>query len=425
MDFRIIPPDGMLETSVALPLSKSMSNRALAIAAISGGTVTCGKLADCTDTLTMQHALTCDDERIDVGCAGTAMRFLTAIFAATPGAVKVLDGDERMRRRPIGPLVDALRQCGASISYLGDEGFPPLRIQGQRLDGGDVALPASVSSQFASALMMVSPLMANGLKLELTGDCVSLPYIEMTAEMMRRAGADVERFGPREYHVAPKPYDTARLEIEADWSAASYWYEIQAISSGFISLDKLEARSVQGDRACAEIFGSLGVVTEFDGEEGLTDLMASPDLSPRLQLNMASVPDLVPSVVVTCCMLRVPFRLTGIASLRIKESDRIAALQTELLKLGIRLETEGDDTLWWEGAVMPIGALPEFDTHADHRLAMALAPVSLYVPGIVIRQAEVVSKSYPDFWTHLEAAGFRMVDPAVPLEELQEELPQE
>lgn len=419
MDYRIFPPDGLTEARIRLPLSKSMSNRAIAIAALTPGCAMPEGLADCEDTRVMAAALADDAAtEININGAGTAMRFLTALFAAREGRGAVtLDGSERMRRRPIGPLVDALRRCGAEIDYLGEEGFPPLKITGRRLEGGAVEIDSTVSSQFVSALLMVAPLMERGLTVTLAGDVSSEPYIGMTIAMMQRAGAVCDREDFRTLRVEPGGYSpAAALAIEADWSAAAFWYEIQALSSGFISLDRLAHPSIQGDSAAAEIFAGFGVVTDFDGEDGLTDLTASPDLTPRFNADMSAVPDLVLPVAVTCCMLRVPFRITGIATLRIKESDRIKALCSEMEKLGVVIDTEGADTIIWEGRILPVARMPEFDTHDDHRMAMALAPVALYVPGIVVRDAEVVNKSYPRFWHDLEAAGFTLVDASLPFD---------
>lgn len=421
MDYRIFPPDELIEARVALPLSKSMSNRALAIAALTPGAKAPDSVAQCLDTRAMADAIARTEGTVDVGAAGTAMRFMTAVYAATPGTDVTLDGSERMRRRPIAPLVDALRLCGADISYLSDEGFPPLRIRGRRLKGGDVTVDAGISSQFVSALLMAAPVMEHGLKLTLRGEPVSEPYVDMTLAMMRRAGADACRTAPGEITVEPVPYSPVSLDVEPDWSAAAFWYEIQALSSGWISLDRLDPHSVQGDSAAARIFGELGVVTEFEGEvPAFTDLSASPDVSPRLILDMTDTPDLVQAVVVTCVLLRVPFRLTGLRTLRIKETDRIDALVTELARIGADLTVEaGGDVLWWEGRQHPVAELPAFSTYDDHRMAMALAPVSLYLPGIVVRDVEVVDKSYPRFWEQLEVAGFRLVDASIPLDRLQ------
>ncbi len=411
MDYRILPPEELLQARVKLPLSKSMSNRAIVINALTPDAQPLGELAKCDDTDAMLAGITMTHGTVNVGAAGTAMRFLTAYFASRPGVSVTLDGTERMRNRPIGPLVDALRACGADIAYTGREGFPPIDINGRTLRGGEITVPASVSSQFISALMMVAPVMEQGLKITLDGEITSMPYIRMTAEMMGRCGAGVTFEGPV-VAIEPRPYVDAPITIEGDWSAASYWYEIEALSCGFVTLDGLEQFSCQGDSRVARLYSELGVHTDFEGEDGGSDLVASPDLSPRMMADMTDTPDLVQALTVTLAMLGVPFRLTGVKSLRIKETDRLDALKKELLKLGIIIETEGDDALVWEGARRPVSELPVFDTYSDHRMAMALAPVALFVPGIVIRDAEVVTKSYPEFWDHLISAGFTVKDTA-------------
>lgn len=411
MDYRIYPPEELIETTVHLPLTKSGANRALAIAALTPGGKRPSPLPDCDDCRAMLAALDGDSDEINIGGAGTAMRFLTAVFAASAGVDIILDGNERMRRRPIGPLVEALRACGAEIEYTGEEGYPPLHIVGHCLHGGTVEMDASTSSQFASALLMAGPTMAHGLHLALCGKIVSEPYVRMTVEMMREAGAEVERMG-ESFIVSPGGYKGGPADVSADWSAAAFWYEIEALSSGFITLDNLSLNSKQPDRAGAALFEQLGVETGQSEETPGLDLIASPDLSPRLYYDFSDVPDMVPAVTVACCMLRVPFRFSGLETLRIKESDRIAALMEELGRLGIDFETNtAPDELAWEGKAHPVGELPVFDCHDDHRMAMALAPIALYVPGIVIRGAECVSKSYPGFWNDLRAAGFTLADP--------------
>ncbi len=412
MNYRIFPPEELLETRVKLPLSKSLSNRALIINALTPGALPLGEIADCDDTRVTSEALASDADCINVGAAGTAMRFLTAYFASSPGRTVTLDGSERMRHRPIAALVDALRQCGAEISYAGEEGYPPIRIAGSRLAGGSITVPASISSQYISALMMVAPLMTEGLTIHLEGEIISRPYILMTLAMMKEWGAEGELEGNR-LTLEPGIYRPVEFAVEADWSAASYWYELEALTSGWITLDGLRSDSLQGDKAVSRIFNNLGVVTEWEGEDGGTDLVASPDLSPRLTIDMTDTPDLAQTVIVTCAMLGIPFRITGLASLRIKETDRLEALRKEILKIGIILRIENSDTMEWEGERRPITEMPEFDTYEDHRMAMALAPVSVYVPGIVIRDVEVVSKSYPTFWDDLRNAGFTLTETSV------------
>lgn len=411
MNYRIFPPDELIETRISLPLSKSISNRALIINALTPGSSPLEEVAKCDDTDVMVKAL---DEpeatMVNIGAAGTAMRFLTAYYAATEHGEKIIDGSARMRERPIGVLVDALRGLGADIGYAGEEGFPPLRIRGRRLAGGELRIASDVSSQYISALLMVAPAMERGLRLTLEGETISRPYISMTVSMMKRAGAQVETDG-NIITVAPGRYSPdTQAHVEADWSAASYWFEIEALSSGFITLDNLSERSLQGDSKVARYFAQLGVTTEFDAESNCAELMANPDQAPRVAIDMSDTPDVAQTVAVTCAMLGIPFELTGLASLHIKETDRIAALAKELLKVGVMLDTQRDDAISWDGRRRPITEMPEFDTYADHRMAMAFAPVALYIPGICIRDAEVVSKSYPDFWKDLAHAGFIIAD---------------
>lgn len=411
MNYRIYPPEELLQATIDLPLSKSVSNRALIIGALAPETTIPQPLAKCSDTAVMLRALESTDNLIDVADAGTAMRFLTAFFACQEDRTVTLDGTDRMRRRPIGPLVEALRSCGAEIEYAGEEGFPPLIIRGKKLQGGDVSIDATVSSQFISALLMIAPKMTDGLRLTLVGEAASLPYIDLTLSMMQTAGAAAERTVDL-VEVASGAYTCAeKLKAEKDWSAAAFWYEIEALTCGFTTLTGLDINSRQPDHRAIEIFRQLGVNTE-EGEDSPedVDLAGSPDVSPRLIADMSSTPDLVPAVAVTCAMNGVPFQLSGLESLKIKECDRFSALATELTKVGVVIENTGDHTMSWDGRRRPILALPEFDTYGDHRMAMALAPVSTYIPGIVIRDIEVVGKSYPTFWNDLQQAGFTIVD---------------
>ena len=407
MNYRIFPPEDLLEARIKMPLSKSISNRALMINALTAGASPLKEVADCDDTQAMRSGIGIKEGKVDVGAAGTAMRFLTAYYASIPGTDIILDGSERMRQRPIGELVDALKLCGADITYIANEGFPPLHIKGKKLEGGEIAIKADVSSQFISAIMMIGPLMNEGLTIFLKGETKSLPYIRMTLEMMKQWGVNVEMEGDviRIPHGDYKPTD---FTVEGDWSAASYWYEIEALTSGWITLDGLRQFSLQGDSWVKVIFTNLGVNTEFDGESGGVDLVATPDSSPRLLADMTDTPDLTQTVVVTCSMLGIPFRIEGVSSLRIKETDRLEALKSELMKVGIVVTIEGDNTIFWEGSRCPVTELPAFDTYDDHRMALALAPVSLFLPGIIVRNAQVVSKSYPGYWDDLRSAGFRL-----------------
>lgn len=414
MEYRILPPEELIEDAVVeLPLSKSISNRALILAALTEGAPYPARLAECTDTEALADALKSGlTGEVNVGGAGTAMRFLTAYYAATPGSDILLDGDERMRQRPIGKLVDALRQCGADVEYAAEEGFPPLKIKGKRLKGGRVTVDATVSSQFVSALLMVAPTMEEGLTLDLDGEPVSLPYILMTLGMMEDRGAVVDRT-PLTISVEPSKYSSAPVDdAEADWSAAAFFYEITALSAGWITLKDLRLDSRQGDRRAAEYFERLGVITAPSEEtEGAVDLQPTPDLFGRLDADLSDTPDLAPALVVTASLLGIPFRLTGLQSLGIKECDRLQALAEEMEKVGAQVEKIRDFGLEWDGKRLPVLEAPVFDARGDHRMAMALAPAAIYLPGTAVKGAETVSKSFPGYWEALAKLGFQFGEP--------------
>ena len=410
MDLKIFPPEELTGTPVSLPLSKSESNRRLIISALTPGGQRPEAVADCDDVDAMLAALDSAPQGfVNIGAAGTAMRFLTAYYACLPGADVTLDGSERMRQRPIAILVDALRALGADIDYAGAEGFPPLRIRGRMLEGGSLELDASVSSQYISALLMVAPTMQRGLELRLRGNVVSTPYIYMTLNLMARAGVDAE-FDENTMTVRV-PYGVYRpdpLPVEADWSAASYWFEIAAVSTEPVTLLGLREKSLQGDSAVRRLFKVTGLESEFD-RAGELHLQLTPDAGARLEVDFTDTPDLAQTMAVTCCLLSLPFRFTGLQSLRIKETDRLAAMQMELSKLGFIVDVEDPGTLLWRGARFNAGEEPEpIATYNDHRMAMSFAPAALFYPGLQINNAEVVSKSYPRFWSDLRAAGFTL-----------------
>ena len=398
-----------LRGEVELPASKSLSNRALAIGALSGidpGLVE--NLSDCDDTRVMRQWLAEQPAVVDIGAAGTAMRFSTALLAVTPGE-RVITGSERMQHRPIRILVDALRQLGASIRYEGAEGFPPLRIAGRPLGGGQLSLPGSVSSQFISALLMIGPTMAGGLTLTLTGDIVSRPYIDMTLGLMQAFGASARWEGDRVISVLPRPYQQRPWRVENDWSAASYWYEMMALTDDAqaeIVLPGLLEDSLQGDSRVRALFEPLGVRTAFE-PRGVRLTKAQPTAG-ALEWDLVDCPDLAQTLVVTACMRGLPFRFTGLQSLRIKETDRLAALRAEMAKLGFLLREENGQALAWDGATSPTAAddIACIATYDDHRMALSFAPCALQRRAIRIEDPHVVSKSYPQFWVHLAQVGF-------------------
>lgn len=401
--------DGLPDVvSVDLPASKSISNRVLVMNALAGNNGPVGNLARCDDTEAMLGALASGGEVVNIGAAGTAMRFLTAYFAMQEGRTVLLDGSPRMRQRPVGILVEALRACGASIRYAGEDGFPPLRISGCRLSAPAVLrMEGSVSSQFVTALMLIAPYMENGLTLELEGRVVSRPYIEMTAGLMGRFGAEVD-VDDRRIRVAPGCYQPVDFKVESDWSAAGYWYELKALLPALgIRLRGLEAESLQGDSRVAELFRLMGVTTRFDADGAVLGY-DSTLVQPSLRIDLSGQPDLAQTVAVTACLKGIPFELQGLSTLRLKETDRIEALCSQLGRLGYRLDASESGVLRWSGELSDASTPVAVDTFDDHRMAMAFAPAAVIHPGLVIRDAAVVSKSYPDFWSHLEAAGFKI-----------------
>ena len=396
---------------VKLPASKSISNRALIIYSLAGGSILPQNLSDCDNTSVIVNALRNMPETIDIKAAGTAMRFMTAYLSVMPGT-HVLTGTERMKHRPIGILVDALRRLGADISYVGEEGFPPLRITGQPLLGGELELPGNVSSQYISGLLMIGPVLKHGLTLKLQGDVISRPYIDLTLWMMREFGADAEWTGPDTIEVKAQPYKAREYFIENDWSGASYWYEMVALSQdkeAEVKLSGLMDGSKQGDSSVRYIFSLLGVKTVFETkEEGVPQtvtLKKSGRRVPRLEYDFVNSPDLAQTFVVACAMQGVKFHFTGLRTLKIKETDRIEALKTEMRKLGFVLHDKNDNELIWDGERCEPAEDASIDTYEDHRMALAFAPVAFKQP-VTINNPQVVTKSYPDFWNHLSLAGF-------------------
>jgi len=340
----------------------------------------------------------------DIGAAGTAMRFLTAFLSKTVGEW-VITGSERMKQRPIKLLVDALNSLGARIEYIEKEGYPPLRIFGSALTGGEIKLNGGISSQYISALMMIAPYMQNGLKIILEGNVISVPYIEMTMRMMTEFGATVE-FKDNTIGIEPQTYHPIQYKVESDWSAASYWYEILSfVGSGEVFLRGLNKNSFQGDSKVAELFEQLGVKTEYKPEGVL--LTPTGKAVSRFEYDFVNQPDLAQTFAVTCCLKGIPFNFRGLQTLKIKETDRIAALINELDKLGFTLTEPAEGQLAWDGEKSSTNLFdekattPSISTYEDHRMAMAFAPAAIVTP-IIIEEPHVVTKSYPNFWNDIE-----------------------
>lgn len=400
----LIKGPALLKASVQLPASKSISNRALILNALSYSPYEIQNLSDCDDTEVMVKALNSNARDFDIKAAGTAMRFLTAFLSKVVGEWTIT-GTERMKNRPIKILVDALNALGGKVEYMDREGYPPLRIFGSALQGGEISLSGGVSSQYISALLMIAPLMENGLTLSLEGNIISKPYIHLTLQLMELFGVKAEWNG-QVIKVQPQEYNPIRFTVESDWSAASYWYSMMALSKNAeIELSGLFKNSLQGDAAGAKLFAQLGVGTTFT-DRGVV-LKRTGNLAKKLVYNFVNEPDLAQTFVVTCVFLNIPFRFTGLQSLKIKETDRIVALKTELSKLGYILTDSNDSILEWNGERCEPEDNPIIATYEDHRMAMAFAPAALVRPeGIEIAHPEVVTKSYPRYWDDLKAAGF-------------------
>ena len=393
-----------IHTTIQLPSSKSISNRALIINALGNGTHHPENLSDCDDTRVMIRALNDDKETIDIMAAGTAMRFLTAYLSVTPGT-RIITGTERMQQRPIQVLVNALRELGADIEYVANDGFPPLRITGRELRKDTISLPGNVSSQYISALLMIAPVLTNGLTIRLTGDIISRPYINLTLQLMNDFGVRAEWTDDHRLKVEPQAYHSTPFYVESDWSAASYWYQIVALSKeAEVTLPGLFKDSYQGDSQVAGIFRSLGVETIYKDKTVI--LKKNGKSVERLDYDFINQPDLAQTFVVTCALLNIPFRFSGLQSLKIKETDRMAALITEMKKLGYILHETDGSVLSWEGERCTTEEHPAIDTYEDHRMAMAFAPTCLALPEILINNPQVVSKSYPRYWEDLRQAGF-------------------
>jgi 3-phosphoshikimate 1-carboxyvinyltransferase len=413
MQYNIIAPEALNQT-IKLPASKSISNRALIIHALSGSHVLPENLSDCDDTEVIVQALQNNPYEINIKAAGTAMRFMTAYLATREGEEHVITGTERMKHRPIAVLVDALRRLGADITYVGEEGFPPLRIKGRKLEGGLLEVPGNISSQYVSALLMIGPMLSNGLTLHLMGDIISRPYIDLTLWMMREFGAAADWSDYETISVQPQPYKERAYYIESDWSAASYWYEMMALSKqkdDEVRLEGLMDGSKQGDSTVRYIFSLLGVKSIFGTtEEGVpttVTLRHSGRCVPRLEYDFVNAPDLAQTFVVCCCMLGVPFHFRGLSTLKIKETDRIEALKKEMRKLGYVVHDVNDSELYWDGEKLNHGDdAIAIDTYEDHRMAMAFAPAAFRLDSLRINNPQVVSKSYPSFWEDLRKAQF-------------------
>ena len=414
MQYTLTAPNG-LNTTVKLPASKSISNRALIIHALSGGKVLPDNLSDCDDTEVIVCALRDNPYEINIKAAGTAMRFMTAYLATRVGEEHVLTGTERMQHRPIHVLVDALRRLGADIEYVGEEGFPPLRIRGRQLEGGLLEVPGNISSQFISALLLIGPMLRDGLTLRLKGDIISRPYIDLTLWTMREFSAYADWDDFETIMVAAQPYKERPYYIESDWSAASYWYEMMALSRNEddeVRLEGLMDGSKQGDSGVRYLFSLLGVKTVFGTTEAgvptTVTLRHSGRCVSRLDYDFVNSPDLAQTFIVCCAVMGIPFHFRGLSTLKIKETDRIEAMKAEMRKLGYVMYDVDGCELYWKGERCEASPSAAIATYEDHRMAMSFAPAAFRIPQLHINEPQVVTKSYPRFWEDLKNVGFQI-----------------
>lgn len=402
-----------LNATISITGSKSETNRLLLLQALYPNLVL-ANTSNSDDSEVMTKALQnaqlsgTDAQLVDIHHAGTAMRFLTAFFAVSEGKEVVLTGSQRMTERPIKVLVEALQQLGAQIAYEKEVGFPPIRIKGQKITQSKVSIPANVSSQYISALLLVAPKLENGIELTLVGEITSVPYIKMTLALLNEIGVET-KFEENVITVKPLTSNSKQqtLTVESDWSSASYFFSLTALSNeATIVLSSYKESSLQGDSALVEIYAKMGVEARFEANQ-LT-LVKQPDFEYQsVTFDLNNTPDIAQTIVVTCLGLGIGCHLTGLHTLKIKETDRLEALRIELTKLGASISVTNDSlTLEPTQEILENIAI---DTYNDHRMAMAFAPLALRVP-IIINNAEVVSKSYPDFWTDLTTLGFQSAE---------------
>lgn len=402
-----------LSGTIHLTGSKSESNRALIMQALSNGAVQVQNLSEAADTVILKGILkfegpppiTHNPQLVNIGPAGTAMRFLTAYYPLHAGEI-ILSGSERMKQRPIGILVDALRELGAEIEYTEIDGYPPLKITGPlKQKARQVSIKGNISSQYISALLLIAPKLEQGLELVINGELTSKPYVEMTLAMMAQAGIKYI-WDQNIISIQNQSFSPSVISIEPDWSAASYWYAIAALSEeAELFLPGLNGYSLQGDSKIAEIMANFGITSQF--KDGGVYLKKEAKKLERKIFDFKECPDLAQTVIVCCAALGHNATFTGLETLKIKETDRVNALQTELAKIGVKL-IEKNQTYKLDCAELDLTKNISISTYDDHRMAMALAPLALLMNELEIEDPRVVDKSYPDFWVDLEKLGFKI-----------------
>lgn len=401
------PVNPRLSGSIFLPGSKSLSNRALIIRALCGQSFPIHNLSEADDTRILLNALETDLNIIDTGSAGTAMRFLTAYLSIREGEY-ILTGNTRMQERPVGVLVEALRTLGASIDYLSKEGFPPLKIKGSSLNQkARLVVQGNISSQFISALLLIAPRLPDGLTLEWEDNLVSRPYVEMTLRMLRYFGVSCQ-YTDHGVHIPQQEYMAREYTAEPDWSAASYWYAMAALSEDVnLQLEKLEPGSMQGDCAVASRMEAFGIRTEFKSTGAY--LSRKNEFFYPKAMDFRETPDLAQTFICLCAFKRLDARFTGLETLPFKETDRISALQAELAKTGVQF-TEKNGIFSLDCKTMHVSEDIIFDAWGDHRMAMSLLPLCMVTGSVKIRGAGTVAKSYPGFWKDLQSIGFNITE---------------
>ncbi len=390
---------------IQLTGSKSESNRALILAALSNGKIKINNLSTAADTVTLNHILNhqATADEVNVGPAGTAMRFLTAYYAIKNNKI-ILTGSDRMKQRPIGILVNALRDLGAEIEYIENDGFPPLAFAGNFVQKTNhIKIKGNISSQYITALLLIANTLPNGLNVEIEGELTSQPYIEMTLAMLAQCGV-LHQWENNTISIAPQKFTETTLTIEPDWSAASYWYMVLAFAdASCITLPNLKKHSLQGDSAITQIMENFGIASAFEGDK-LIIKNKNKDFKTQLY-DLKKCPDLAQSIIVACAVLGVDASFTGLETLKIKETDRIAALQNELAKIGVKLN-ENNEVYQLDCSQKQYPKKITIKTYEDHRMAMAFAPLAMVIDEVEIEEAMVVEKSYPRFWDDFASLGF-------------------
>lgn len=396
-----------IQKAIQITGSKSETNRSLLLRALFPN-ISIENLSNSDDGEVMQKGLQKSSGEVDIHHAGTAMRFLTAYFASQPGKEVVLTGSQRMQERPIQVLVEALRALGADIQYVKQEGYPPLKISGKKLTKSQVSLPANISSQYISALLLIAPSLENGLELELVGKITSVPYIKMTLGLLAQIGVEAN-FEGNKIRVEPqKRVDAFKLVVESDWSSASYFYSIVALCEvgTKIKLSSYKQNSLQGDSVLSKIYTDFGITTTFSDNQ-VTLEKTEESGQENVSYDLSNAPDIAQTIAVTCLGLGMGCHLTGLHTLPIKETDRLAALQAEMTKFGAKVTIDSESLTLQPTKKINSGV--DVDTYNDHRMAMAFGPLALKT-DLIVNDAEVVSKSYPDFWKDLKTLGFDIAE---------------